>query len=83
MSVEPASSSHGVIPILLDSRESPRGSKEEGFLITKEILQWILEGEGEVSRPRDNKVVVFATFYEREFGRPCIPSCGGSSITIS
>jgi hypothetical protein len=41
--------------------------EKKRFMPTKEILQWRLEGEGEVSRLRNDEVVVLASFYERGF----------------
>jgi hypothetical protein len=49
------------------------GLGKKGFIPPKEILGWRLEGEGEVPRPRDDEVVVLASFYEREFDLPLHP----------
>jgi hypothetical protein len=41
------------------------------------VSLWRLEKEGNVSLPRDNKVMVLAPFYERGFGLPLYPFVRG------
>lgn len=54
-----------------------RGLEKKGFLPPKNILGWRLQGEGGVLHPRDDEVVVLASFYECGFDFPLHPfMCG-------
>jgi hypothetical protein len=54
-----------------------RGLEKKGFLPSKDVSGWRLEAEGEVPRPRDDEVIVLASFYERGFGMPLHPFMRG------
>jgi hypothetical protein len=47
-----------------------RGLDKKGFLPSKDVLEWRLEVEGKVPRPRDDEVVVLVSFYKRGVGLP-------------
>jgi hypothetical protein len=56
---------------------------KKGFLPTKEVSEWRLEGEGEVPHPRDNEVVMLTLFYDHGFKLPFHPFLWGSFTTSS
>jgi hypothetical protein len=59
---------HGVVPYSLIWEIYLLGIEKKGFIPSREVLGWRLEGGGEVPRPEDDEVVVLMSFYECGFG---------------
>jgi hypothetical protein len=57
-------------PVSLIRESRLLGLEKTGFIPSREASRWRLESEGEVPSPRDDKVVMLASFYERRFGLP-------------
>jgi hypothetical protein len=70
-------------PVCLIQESHLLGLEKKGFIPSREVLGWRLEGEGEVPHPGDDEVVMLASLYEHRLGLPLHPITVGSSTTIS
>lgn len=60
-------------------RDHAKGEKK-GFLDPVEVLRWRSEQDGRLPKPRDDEVVILASFCEYDFSHPYTHSCGDTLL---